>query len=191
MRANTFTVLHHTARSRPSFFLTERTSVFYRASWPLAGRFSSYQSSNLSTVHRQLSFQNHSPHCFYPCNRGLGPTLALRRCYNSENSFPDPSRSDIFYHFFSPPTHLSPILPVYALSFLPTRPPSADSCTIIGWLPAAAEREDQEAGLSDFKENGLDQLSRLLCGFISINAYLQANFVHFYTKQLALVSETT
>lgn len=44
---------------------------------------------------------------------------------------------------------------MYALSFLPTPPPSGRSRTIIGWLPAVAEggNEDVEAGLNDFVEN--------------------------------------
>jgi len=42
------------------------------------------------------------------------------------------------------------------LSFLSSPPPTPDSCTIIGWLPAESSSElsqDQEAGLNDFKEN--------------------------------------
>jgi hypothetical protein len=77
------------------------------------------------------------------------------RCYSSNKSAPitDPSRSDLFYHVLSPPTPLSPSLPVFGLSFISKPPPSADSSAIIGWLPAASEGEGQEAGLNDFKEN--------------------------------------
>jgi len=65
----------------------------------------------------------------------------------------EPSRSDLFYHVISPPTPISPSLPAFGLSFLSTPPPSAVSCAVIGWLPAVAEGEGQEAGLNDFKEN--------------------------------------
>ncbi|KAJ4489992.1 hypothetical protein J3R30DRAFT_3277224 [Lentinula aciculospora] len=69
-------------------------------------------------------------------------------------SFVDPTRPGLFYHFLEPPTFISPRLPVYALSFLPSVPPLPDSSTIIGWLPASTESEaEQEAGLNDFREN--------------------------------------
>ncbi|RDB23363.1 hypothetical protein Hypma_009472 [Hypsizygus marmoreus] len=67
-------------------------------------------------------------------------------------SFPDPVRPDLFYYLVDPPTPLSRDQPAYALSFLPSPPPSPDSSTVIGWLPAAAS-EAQEAGLNDFVEN--------------------------------------
>lgn len=75
-------------------------------------------------------------------------------------SFPDPDRPDLFYHLFyagvSPSeTHISSVgtpAPVFALSFLPTAPPSLDSCAILGWLPA--EGGGEGAGLNDFRENG-------------------------------------
>ncbi|KIK92904.1 hypothetical protein PAXRUDRAFT_829548 [Paxillus rubicundulus Ve08.2h10] len=69
----------------------------------------------------------------------------------------DHSRPDLFYHLVSLPrlSHPAQSPPVYALSFLPTPPPSGRSRTIIGWLPAVAEggNEDVEAGLNDFVEN--------------------------------------
>ncbi|EPT03188.1 hypothetical protein FOMPIDRAFT_1116841 [Fomitopsis schrenkii] len=71
-------------------------------------------------------------------------------------SFPDPERPDLFYHLFEPPTDISHTSPVFALSFLPTPPPFARSCTVIGWLPASAPGEQEEgAGLNDFVENPL------------------------------------
>lgn len=71
----------------------------------------------------------------------------------ASGSFSDPSRPDLFYHPLSPPTPASSVFPVYALSFLPTPPPSAESSTIIGWLPAGTNNGEQEAGLNDFQEN--------------------------------------
>ncbi|KAI0725978.1 hypothetical protein C8Q72DRAFT_888126 [Fomitopsis betulina] len=69
-------------------------------------------------------------------------------------SFPDPERPDLFYHLFEPPTDLSHTSPVFALSFLPTPPPSVRSCTVIGWLPASTPGAQEEgAGLNDFVEN--------------------------------------
>ncbi|GAV99529.1 hypothetical protein LENED_000990 [Lentinula edodes] len=69
-------------------------------------------------------------------------------------SFVDHTRPDLFYHLLEPPTPLSPDVPVYALSFLPSAPPVPNSATIIGWLPASTESQtEQDAGLNDFKEN--------------------------------------
>ncbi|KAI0698968.1 hypothetical protein C8T65DRAFT_793918 [Cerioporus squamosus] len=66
-------------------------------------------------------------------------------------SFPDPDRPDLFYHLYTPPTALSSTTPVFALSFLPTPPPSILSATVLGWLPASGEGDG--AGLNDFVEN--------------------------------------
>ncbi|KAF9233905.1 hypothetical protein BU15DRAFT_90179 [Melanogaster broomeanus] len=72
-------------------------------------------------------------------------------------SLSDPSRQDLFYHPVSLPRPSDPrqSTPMYALSFLPTPPPSGQSQTIIGWLPAVAEgaNQDVDAGLNDFVEN--------------------------------------
>ncbi|KAJ3880729.1 hypothetical protein F5051DRAFT_450491 [Lentinula edodes] len=69
-------------------------------------------------------------------------------------SFVDHTRPNLFYHLLEPPTPLSPDVPVYALSFLPSAPPVPNSATIIGWLPASTESQtEQDAGLNDFKEN--------------------------------------
>jgi hypothetical protein len=98
---------------------------------------------------RHLSSSRPSTRLFRPSFYCLSPRESIHRHFSNsqlQKSFPDPSRGDLFYHFFSPP-------PVYALSFLSTPPPSVDSCTVIGWLPAVAEREGQETGLRDFKEN--------------------------------------
>ncbi|KAJ7057020.1 hypothetical protein C8F01DRAFT_1153096 [Mycena amicta] len=67
-------------------------------------------------------------------------------------SFVDPSRADLHYHLVPPPSPFSAKLPAFALSFLPTAPPSSSS-TILGWLPAAATIDGEEVGLNDFKEN--------------------------------------
>ncbi|KAJ7216631.1 hypothetical protein GGX14DRAFT_442246 [Mycena pura] len=72
---------------------------------------------------------------------------------HSNKSFTDPTRADLHYHFFDPPSPSSSDLPAFALSFL-SSPPSSNSSTIIGWLAAAtATRGGGEAGLNDFKEN--------------------------------------
>jgi hypothetical protein len=42
----------------------------------------------------------------------------------------------------------------YAVSFLTQSPPTPDSCTVMGWLPAETAGEaDAEAGLNDIVEN--------------------------------------
>ncbi|KAK7461109.1 hypothetical protein VKT23_009035 [Stygiomarasmius scandens] len=88
-----------------------------------------------------------------PGRRFLSSPSAEPSSPADSTSFPDPSRPDLFYHLIYPPSPLSDILPVYALSFLPDSPPKPDSASIIGWLPAQAEGNDNEAGLNDFKEN--------------------------------------
>jgi len=70
----------------------------------------------------------------------------------ASGSFSDPTRPNLFYHFLEPPTPLSEVVPVYALSFL-SSVPSPDSSTIIGWLPAQTQSHTDEAGLNDFQEN--------------------------------------
>ncbi|CAK5263740.1 unnamed protein product [Mycena citricolor] len=81
------------------------------------------------------------------------PLLRLRvsrRCYSE--TINDPTRTDLHYHLQHPPTPLSNSAPAFALTFLPSAPPSATSSTVVGWLPATSEVE-AEAGLNDFKEN--------------------------------------
>ncbi|KAJ7130232.1 hypothetical protein C8R44DRAFT_905566 [Mycena epipterygia] len=70
----------------------------------------------------------------------------------SNASLTDPARPDLHYHLVDPPTPVSSSIPAFALSFL-SSPPPTNSSTIIGWLPAAATGNDDEAGLNDFKEN--------------------------------------
>ncbi|KAF9051817.1 hypothetical protein BJ165DRAFT_1340226 [Panaeolus papilionaceus] len=81
-----------------------------------------------------------------------GPKHRLYSTQTTDIVFPDPNRPDLYYHFVNPPTPLSSTLPVFALSFLGTTPPSADSSTVIGWLPAQTYRETQ-ATLQDFVPN--------------------------------------
>ncbi|KAI0922686.1 hypothetical protein AcV5_009591 [Taiwanofungus camphoratus] len=69
------------------------------------------------------------------------------------NSFPDPDRPDLFYHLLEPPSPISSSIPVFALSFLSRSPASAQSPSVIGWLPASVPGEAEEAGLNDFVEN--------------------------------------
>ncbi|KAN0094710.1 hypothetical protein V8E55_002997 [Tylopilus felleus] len=84
-------------------------------------------------------------------------TPLLRRWSSSQPPLPDPSRPDLFYHLLPLPRDPDPSqsIPVYAVSFLPTPPPSPRSATILGWLPAVTEAgpEDVDAGLNDFVEN--------------------------------------
>ncbi|KAH8829114.1 hypothetical protein DL96DRAFT_1596717 [Flagelloscypha sp. PMI_526] len=83
---------------------------------------------------------------------GLSRTLKLSpfRQYSAPPPISDPTRPDeIFYHHFEAPNRISSQSPIFAVSFLKTRPlVGPESVTVAGWLPA---RED--AGLNDFKEN--------------------------------------
>ncbi|KAF9255249.1 hypothetical protein L218DRAFT_967481, partial [Marasmius fiardii PR-910] len=101
-------------------------------------------------------FHNNSPSLSAPVSRVLFlERPSTTRVYSTNQasqppgqettSFPDPSRPDLFYHLVQVSTSS---YPSFAVSFLPTPPPSPESETIIGWLPA-----DEGAGLNDFKEN--------------------------------------
>ncbi|KZT04959.1 uncharacterized protein LAESUDRAFT_813833 [Laetiporus sulphureus 93-53] len=76
-----------------------------------------------------------------------------RTFFETEGNSIYPDRPDLFYHLFEPPTPVSSTVPVFALSFLPTAPPSVQSATVIGWLPASAPGDSDEAGLNDFVDN--------------------------------------
>jgi len=68
-------------------------------------------------------------------------------------SFEDPSRKGLFYHLVPPPTPLSDSRPAFAVSLLADPPPSSESSTVLGWLPAETPGDDRVAGLNDFVEN--------------------------------------
>jgi len=68
-------------------------------------------------------------------------------------TFEDPARQGLFYHLVPPPTPLSDTRPAFAVSLLADPPPSAESSTILGWLPAETPEEDRDAGLNDFVPN--------------------------------------
>lgn len=92
--------------------------------------------------------------CMRAAVRPFSSTSQTADSAHPSTSFPDPERPDLFYHLFEPPTDLSHTSPVFALSFLPTPPPSVRSCTVIGWLPASTPGAQEEgAGLNDFVEN--------------------------------------
>ncbi|KAG1903628.1 uncharacterized protein F5891DRAFT_1017497 [Suillus fuscotomentosus] len=72
------------------------------------------------------------------------------RCSTFDSVISDPSRPDLFYH----PVSLPMVGSAYAVSFLTQPPPTPDSCSVLGWLPAETAGEaDAEAGLNDFVEN--------------------------------------
>jgi hypothetical protein len=71
----------------------------------------------------------------------------------TSTTFEDPSRKGLFYHLVPPPTPLSATRPAFAVSLLADAPPSPESSTVLGWLPAETPGEDSNAGLNDFVEN--------------------------------------
>lgn len=71
----------------------------------------------------------------------------------TSTTFEDPSRKGLFYHLVPPPTPLSDTRPVFAVSLLADAPPSPESSTVLGWLPAQTPGDDRDAGLNDFVEN--------------------------------------
>ncbi|GLB39867.1 hypothetical protein LshimejAT787_0703770 [Lyophyllum shimeji] len=93
--------------------------------------------------------------CRSPTQYALQNGPAARRSFHSAPS-QDPNREGLYYHPTPAPTPASRDQPAFALSFLESPPPHADSSTIIGWLPAtgtSGSPEGQEAGLKDFVEN--------------------------------------
>ncbi|KAG0704132.1 hypothetical protein DFH29DRAFT_913101 [Suillus ampliporus] len=107
------------------------------SSLPCTRSFTSIRIPPARTSWRTASLTNHTH------------TL-LARYSSSSSATSDPSRPDLFYHLVSLPTSG----PAYALSFLTQPPPTPDSCSVIGWLPAETTGEgDAEAGLNDFVEN--------------------------------------
>jgi hypothetical protein len=71
----------------------------------------------------------------------------------TSTTFEDPSRKGLFYHLVPPPTPLSATRPAFAVSLLADAPPSPESSTVLGWLPAETPGDDCNAGLNDFVEN--------------------------------------
>ncbi|KAI0767389.1 hypothetical protein C8Q74DRAFT_1203811 [Fomes fomentarius] len=84
-------------------------------------------------------------------SRTLTTTLPRRRTSSARGTTTDEDRPDLFYHLFDPPTPLSSEVPIFAISFLDSPPPSILSASVIGWLPALGPGEG--AGLNDFVEN--------------------------------------
>jgi hypothetical protein len=99
--------------------------------------------------------QNTYPFRKYPMRNW--PQYRTHTPFSSRSTFlADPSRPDLFYHLVDPPTPASSALPAFALSFLSSPPPTSNSGTIIGWLPAQSSVDSsngQGAGLNDFREN--------------------------------------
>ncbi|KAI0317985.1 hypothetical protein OF83DRAFT_1118563 [Amylostereum chailletii] len=98
-----------------------------------------------------------------PCSLARYPSLIPARVRpfsrshylrnNAQTTFTDPTRLDLFYHLIPPPNPLSSARSAFAVSLLESPPPSSNSSTVLGWLPAEAPRQEDEAGLNDFKEN--------------------------------------
>ena len=75
-------------------------------------------------------------------------------------------RPELFYHLIQPPTPLSPISSVLAVSFLSQPLHNAESSAILGWVPAptnsssvSPEELTELVSWKDFRENG----KRLTC----------------------------
>ncbi|KAH9077617.1 hypothetical protein EDB83DRAFT_2344878 [Lactarius deliciosus] len=85
--------------------------------------------------------------------RHFASTRSFKDQFSQTTTFEDPSRKGLFYHLVPPPTPLSDTRPVFALSFLANPPPSSESSTVLGWLPAETPGDDREAGLNDFVQN--------------------------------------
>lgn len=115
----------------------------------------------LSSVTRTVSSVRAASAPLHRLRNGTKTHLFLRLNSTSVSpqhvtTFPDPSRPDLYYHLLRPPTPVSTKLSSFALSFLESPPSKADSPSVIGWLPAESENGEQaDAGLNDFRENGM------------------------------------
>lgn len=109
-------------------------------------------------THRSLSIRPQNGFLFRKFPMRNWPEYRVHTPFSSRSatSFADPSRPDLFYHLVDPPTPASSSVPAFALSFISSPPPTSDSATIIGWLPAQTsgdQSKGQGAGLNDFREN--------------------------------------
>ncbi|TFY77743.1 hypothetical protein EWM64_g6271 [Hericium alpestre] len=118
----------------------------------------------LTLPRRQLATSTLSPTRISFARQSTFTTVQLRRFTSTPSrtedqghgeqetiSFADPTRPDLFYHLVPVPQSLTALAgPVFAVSILPAPPPTPDSHTIMGWLPAEA---GEDAGLNDFREN--------------------------------------
>src|SRR5258707_2892148 len=91
--------------------------------------------------------RHHRQFTSWRCSSGPSPEIP------TSITFEDPSRKGLFYHLVPPPTPLSDTRSVFALSLLADAPPSSESRTVLGWLPAETPGDDRDAGLNDFVEN--------------------------------------
>ena len=125
------------------------------------------------SIYQSLCCRNSAGIPYFTRTSSCLPTIPSRsrRPYSSQVTdivFPDPNRSDLFYHVVNPPTPLSKSLPAFAISFLHQSPPRVDSSTVLGWLPAetymtdspdtpamdhAHQNKETSAGLRDFVGN--------------------------------------
>ncbi|KAF9451434.1 hypothetical protein P691DRAFT_699271 [Macrolepiota fuliginosa MF-IS2] len=115
---------------RPSDLTTRRTFSYAASRW------------FLSSTPRPNSSHTTSLDIIYRYDRRFNSSDAPNR----GESFPDPSRPDLFYHLIQPPTPTSKTLPAYALSYLQEKPPTSSSATIIGWLPAQGRGNERNNG---------------------------------------------
>ncbi|KAK1227529.1 hypothetical protein PQX77_009436 [Marasmius sp. AFHP31] len=129
------------------------TLVSKHARFHLGGGRKLFQRSFVTASRSLRSLEPSQSRVFTP--RTIQQFSYLNRRYSTQNpqeeleleltSFPDPTRPDIFYHLVQTSDDA---LPAFAVSFLPTPPPSPESSTIIGWLPVG-----EGTGLNDFREN--------------------------------------
>ncbi|KZT65192.1 hypothetical protein DAEQUDRAFT_731711 [Daedalea quercina L-15889] len=131
------------ARREPAFTTATSQSRTRVGSPRSVSSLASVQESRRATTPSMRSF-----------SRPFSSTSRTSDSSNTLASFPDPERPDLFYHLFEQPNDVSHTSPVFALSFLPSPPPSVRSCTVIGWLPASTPGgKEGDAGLNDFLEN--------------------------------------
>ena len=117
---------------------------------PGAGR-RLFQRSFITVSRTFFSFQlsNTRPHTSRITQRPQSRTYSIQNTPEDleSTSFPDPTRPDVFYHLVQTSKGALPTR-AFAVSFLPTPPPSPESSTVIGWLPV-----EEGTGLNDFREN--------------------------------------
>ena len=145
MKANVVRVLGKQGTGALVLSSTRRAWLRRRPQSPLLTLASHVERERLAPPHSPRHFTS-SPVRALPSN-GASPEIP------TNTTFEDPSRKGLFYHLVPPPTPLSATRPVFAVSLLADTPPSPESSTVLGWLPAETPGDDCNAGLNDFVEN--------------------------------------
>lgn len=157
MRANVVRVLGKQGTGALLLPSTRRTWLSRRPQSPFL---------TLAILHVERLAPPHSPRHFTSSPAHALPSDRPSPEIPTSTTFEDPSRKGLFYHLVPPPTPLSDTRPAFAVSLLADAPPSPESSTVLGWLPAETPGDNRGAGLNDFVENRALRCSSLHFGVL-------------------------